>query len=227
MSIHDLAARFPDVRTIRSRSIASATLDAILSEEWSSRWYSFDLTWGEREQLGSMRNGSGDEYSIVFAQSGVFVRGFDHESEMSPYKRKPNSLWTGLVEQIPETFLDLVNEPAFSAQSGVPLMTICLWRNYSDDAWSCGDVAYPSDNTDVDGSGWLFAQLLDGSPQGYSEFASQYFGLNLELSDIAAVYLGEPLTREQVRRMNPERNWDELVEELEQMGYPADPQWNG
>jgi hypothetical protein len=32
-----------------------------------------------------MNNGSGDEYSIVFAPAGAFVRGFDHESPMSPY----------------------------------------------------------------------------------------------------------------------------------------------
>ena len=134
VSIIELAERFPDVRTVRSRSIALAALDAVISAEWASRWYSFDLTWGEREELGSMRNGSGDEYSIVFAESGVFVRGFDHDSVMSPYKRKPNSLWPGLVERIPESFLEFVNEPAFSAESGVPLMTICLWRGRNDDA---------------------------------------------------------------------------------------------
>ena len=77
------------------------------------------------------------------------------------------------------------------------------------------------------GSGWLFAQLLNGSPQSYSEFAGQHFGVDLRLSDIAAIYQGEPLTKERVFCMNPERDWDELVEEIEQIGYPSNGQRNG
>jgi hypothetical protein len=227
MSVHELAERFPDARAAQSRSIALATLDAILAAEWDSRWYSFDVAWGEREQLASMRNGSGDEYSIVFFENGVFVRGFDHESEMSPYKQEPRSLWPGLVEGIPDSFMEFVNEPAFSEASGVPLMTICLWRGQQDDAWSFGNVTYPSDGADADGSGWLFAQLLDGSPQSYLAFAAEYFGADLQLADVAAVYQGSPLAREQVLRMNPARDWDELVEELEQIGYPVEGRQHG
>jgi hypothetical protein len=222
MSVQELAGRFPDVPVVRDRSIALATLDAILSAEWASRWYSFDTTWGEREQLGSMRNGSGDEYSIVFGDNGVFVRGFDHESKMSPYVREPRSLWPGLVEGIPDYFEEFVNEPAFSEESGVPLMTVCLWRGQKDDVWSFGRVEYPAGAADADGSDWLFEQLLEGSPRRYLEFASEYFGANLELADVAAVFDGAPLSREQVARMNPARDWDELVEDLEQVGYPVE-----
>ncbi|MFE4802065.1 hypothetical protein ACFRFL_45945 [Streptomyces sp. NPDC056708] len=32
------------------------------------------------EEMASMRNGSGDEYSIVFSAAGAYVRGFDHET---------------------------------------------------------------------------------------------------------------------------------------------------
>lgn len=32
-----------------------------------------------------MRNGSGDEYAIVFSAAGAYIRGFDHEAVMSPY----------------------------------------------------------------------------------------------------------------------------------------------
>ncbi|QFZ72233.1 hypothetical protein GFH48_02255 [Streptomyces fagopyri] len=44
------------------------------------RRYSMNAGWAEGEEMASTRNGSGDEYSIVFSAAGVYVRGFDHES---------------------------------------------------------------------------------------------------------------------------------------------------
>jgi hypothetical protein len=169
-----------------------------------------------------MRNGSGDEYSIVFLADGVFVRGFDHESDMSPTKLAPKSLWPGLVDGIPDSFMSFVNEPAFADTSGTPLMTICLWRLTDDETWHYGTASYPRSGTGADGSEWLFTQLLDSSPQGYVDFASEYYEAALELSDVAAILRAEPLTRELASRMNPERNWSELLEEIEEIGYPVE-----
>ncbi|MBO6551131.1 MAG: hypothetical protein JJ964_16135, partial [Rhizobiales bacterium] len=39
-----------------------ALLDAIMSPEWEYRYYSFDAQWSPSETMGSMRNGSGDEF---------------------------------------------------------------------------------------------------------------------------------------------------------------------
>jgi hypothetical protein len=38
-----------------------------------------------------------------------------------------------------------------------------------------------------------------------------------------AVYDEVPLTPDRVSRMNPARDWDELVEDLELIGYPRQP----
>ncbi|MEO6655099.1 MAG: hypothetical protein ABIO36_03375 [Pyrinomonadaceae bacterium] len=62
-----------------------AMLDAIMSPEWEYRYFSFNSKWADRERLASMRNGSGDEYYIWFGAIGAIIKGFDHESEMSPY----------------------------------------------------------------------------------------------------------------------------------------------
>lgn len=220
MSVRDLAERLPDIEAVRRRSVALATLDAIISEEWESRWYSYDSAWGEHEQLGSMRNGSGDEYSIVFFSGGAFVRGFAHESEKSPYKRNPRSLWPGMTDGLPEDFQEFVDEPAFSDGNGVPLMTICLWRGVGAGSWSFGNLEQSAGELQDVSSDWLFERLLDESPQGYADFAREYFGVELELSDVASIYEGNPLTRDRAQRMNEGRDWGELTEELEQIGYP-------
>ncbi|MDG4837006.1 hypothetical protein O7631_10805 [Micromonospora sp. WMMD967] len=222
MSVSEVAARLPGIEIVHTRSVALATLDAILSADWESRRYSFDVEWGPQEQLGSMRNGSGDECSVVFFQEGAFIRGFDHESEMSPLKRDPASLWPGLVDGIPPPFMEFVDEPAFSGKDDAPLMTVCLWRSHQDKEWSFGDLQYPTEGGAADGSDWLLGHLVDWSPQIYLESAVQYFEVELELADVAAVYQGDPLDRQRVHRMNPERDWDELVAEVATFSYPVD-----
>jgi hypothetical protein len=39
----------------------------ILSPEWEYRHYSFNASWGPAQELASMRNGTGDDYAIVFS----------------------------------------------------------------------------------------------------------------------------------------------------------------
>lgn len=76
-----------------------------------------------------MRDGSGDEYFIVFsaAGAGACVRGLGHESVMSPCGNdgKP---WPGVIDDVLEVFKSFVEEPAFTDEDGVPAVTVCLWR---------------------------------------------------------------------------------------------------
>jgi hypothetical protein len=44
-----------------------AILEAVLSPEWEHRYHSFNDHWSEKESMASMRNGSGDEYSMSAA----------------------------------------------------------------------------------------------------------------------------------------------------------------
>jgi hypothetical protein len=102
-NVYAIAGRLPDIVTLRRRCQALAMLDAILSPEWDSRYYSFTTSWADDAQLASMNNGSGDEYSIVFTPAGVFIRGFDHESPMSPAVND-GELWPGLLDRLPDVF---------------------------------------------------------------------------------------------------------------------------
>jgi hypothetical protein len=87
MTAQDVARRLPDIPVVRDRSRALAMLDAILSPEWEYRYYSFVAAWGPAQELASMRNGSGDDYAIVFSPAGAWIRVFAHESPMSPGPR--------------------------------------------------------------------------------------------------------------------------------------------
>ena len=212
-----LAARLPDIETVRRWSRSLAVLDAILSPEWEYRYFSFDAHWAADQEMASMRNGSGDEFSIVFAPVGAFLRGFDHESEMSPYTRAQAAVWPGVVDGIPTAFDEFVTEPAFS-DNGVPRLTLCLWRSTDDLSWRHGSVRFPP-GVDPDGADRLFAQL-DGRPETYVSFASEYFECDIDVEAVKSIYRHEPLSEGVVMALNPELSLSDLTADLEAMHYP-------
>src|SRR5689334_5634570 len=56
----------PGVDHLRRLLQSMAMLDAILSPEWEFRYYSFDSKWSPGEQMGSMRDGGGDDFFAHF-----------------------------------------------------------------------------------------------------------------------------------------------------------------
>ncbi|WP_221328259.1 hypothetical protein [Actinoplanes sp. L3-i22] len=219
MSVHQVVLALPDIATLRRRSQALATLDAIMSPDWEPRYFSFDSRWGPEEEMASMRNGSGDAYSIVFSPAGAFIRGFDHESVMTPYRS--GQVWPGLVATVPDVFAGSLNEPAFSHKGGVLEATVCLWRQHGDDHWHAGDVVLP-DGDDPDGANWLFETLLDGTGLAYQSFAEDYYETAVHGDAIAEIFALSPLTDELVQRLNPDARLADLAEDLAEIGYPRE-----
>ncbi|WP_394393217.1 hypothetical protein [Shewanella woodyi] len=75
----------PEISELKKLLQSLAILDAIMSPEWDERYYSFNSKWDKSEQMGSMRNGCGYDFSVLFNQAGCFVKGFGHESAMSSW----------------------------------------------------------------------------------------------------------------------------------------------
>ncbi|TDC55467.1 hypothetical protein E1281_12490 [Actinomadura sp. KC345] len=222
MAAPDLARRLPSIAVVRALSQSFAVLDAVLSADGDAT-YAFDGRWAEDEELASMDNGSGDEYSIVFSPAGAFVRGFDHESPMSPYAGEDHELWPGLVESVPERFAGQAAEPAFSDEDGFLVATVCLWRLHDDPAWRTGDIEFPpeEESTDPDGSDRLFTLLAEGTPGAYCAYAADYFEVSPDPAAVKDVFEHRPLTDGLVRRLNPHVDLASLTEILGAIGYPV------
>lgn len=223
MAVGELAARLPAISVVRRWSQSLAVLDAIICAEPQYRYFCFDSHSGPGRALAWMRNGEGDEHSITFTDGAAFMRGFDHESPVSPFGQTPPSLWPGLLTGLPEALKPAARDPAFTLE-GVPLMTVALWRLAEDQQWRHGPVTFPRswqrENADPDGSDWLFAQL-DGRADSYLEYASDYFERQLPGDAVTAVIGHQPVTAALVRALNPQRLLDDLTNDLNQIGYPA------
>jgi hypothetical protein len=218
MTALELAAALPDPGTLRERCRMLAVLDTVLSSQSEYAYYSFDAHWAPGEELASMDNGSGDAYSIVFSPAGAFLRGFDHESPMSPYASDDYAPWPGLTTGIPPSLAGYVDEPAFHLD-GSFLATVCLWREAADDRWHAGDLAFPEPG-DADGSGWMFAVLRDPTSASYTAFAADYYERTVDSTAVAEFWTSRQLTAELLRRLNPEMTPASLIPDLARIGWP-------
>jgi hypothetical protein len=216
VSVHELIRQLPDIATVKRVSRALAVLDLVLCEDPQSRYYVFDARWSETEEAALMDNGSGDAYSIVFSPDGVYARGFDHESSMSPYRNEFGYTWPGMFDGLPAEFQEAMDEPAFADEDGRRLVTTCFWRRTGDPEWSCGPVKNAGD----DGAEELFDLLMDPRPEAYLTFAEDYYERALELEAIRHIYALMPLSEYVVTSLNRERRLADLTEEIAEIGYP-------
>lgn len=197
---------------------ALALLDAILEDEWDYRHYSFDSMWSATEHMGSMRNGSGDDFFVVFDTSGCFLRGFDHESAMTPWRETPPKVWPGVLEDVPPQFESSLKESAFHMED----TTFCIWCLAGNSTWSCGSIKFPSDEEDPDGSQWMLS-ALDGNPETYQSLAKDYFELDVALEAISRVFSHEPLSVALLQAFPSSRNIQDVIADAEEIGYPIKP----
>lgn len=215
ISTRDLSL-LPDVDGLRRTLQAMAMLDAILCPEWQFRYYSFNAIWSAGEQMGSMRNGSGDDFFAHFSRAGCWLKGFAHEYLMSPYRDDGSKrVWSGILDEVPAEFAACLREPAFRVED----VTFCIWRRYADRAWRLGPVEFPAGHTNPDGSGFLLAPL-DGQPETYQAWAAGYYDCAVSLAPVQHVYRHLPLTADIVARLNPALSLTDLRADLQGIGYP-------
>ncbi|QIQ04915.1 hypothetical protein [Streptomyces liangshanensis] len=219
MTVYDVARRLPAIADLRDLCRSLAMLDAILSPEWESRYHSFAADWAEGEEMASMRDGSGDDWSIVFSAAGAYIRGFGHESPMSPYGRDGGP-WPGVIDDVPAAFKPFVEDPAFTDEDGVPVVTACLWREAKDDRWHHGTIDFPSNHVDPDGATGLFQLLVDRSPEAFQSFAEDYYEVSVDLGAVRDLYALRPLDQELVSLLNVEVTLADLAEDISGIGYP-------
>ena len=167
----------PDRKTLKSICKAISVLDAIISQEWEFRYYSYNSKWDDNEECLQMRNGSGDEMHILFREDGCVINGFAHE-----YKQQDK---TKLTDKLPTIFNDFIfGEPVKSIGT-----TFCLWTTELKN-WQIGQLETFEDNSEN------MLNIFDGSPQTYINWATEYFEESykesgIPLDTVTKVYYGE------------------------------------
>ncbi|WP_433040701.1 hypothetical protein [Dactylosporangium sp. CS-033363] len=220
MTVYDVAAKLPPIDVLRDRCKALAVLERII--DGGEPYYAYTTRWGD-DEAALMSNGSGDEWSVVFTAQGAFIRVFDHESPMTPYRDEDHELWPGLLDGLPSAFRAQVEEPAFGDEDGQFSATAVLWRRAGDDRWHAGEgIDFPPPrgpyDTDIDGSGML-AILLDDIVDRFAEFAADYYEIEIDRTAVEHIVAHRPLTEAVVRALNPDATLAELHADVGLIGY--------
>jgi hypothetical protein len=204
-TVRETAALLPDPAELRAHLSALAVLEAAIADDPQYCQYTFDVTWGPGEEAALMENGSGDDFSVLFTPDGVLIRGFDHESEMSPYRTDDEQVWPGVIDEVPAALRPLLDEPAFCDEGiDAPRVTACLWRETGDTAWRTGSgIDFPPSSEDPDGSGFLFHLLADRSPEAVQAHFEDYYERPVPLEAVQHVLAGHPLTPAVAAALNP------------------------
>lgn len=202
----------PDIASLLHRAQSLAMLDAIVCPEWENRYYSFNASWGEAEALGSMRNGSGDDWFILFGPFGAAIKGLAHETPIAGDKVFASEV----QRQVPQVFASFLTEPAF----GMNCLSYCYWRAPEETAWR--KVVHPDPVLALsdDGAAEYLALLLEPAAS-YEEFAKWYYELDLPMAAIQRIYKHMPLTEGLVRSLNAEASIAQAQEAAAEIGYPC------
>ena len=199
----------PDRTVLENICKAISIMDAILSSDWQSRYYSFNSKWDVNEKCLQMRNGSGDEMHILFHQNGCVINGFAHEYKQGSKEQ--------LTTDLPLEFKEFIyGEPVKSIGT-----TFCLWSVKSNE-WQVGKIQSHDNNSRE------MLNILDGQPQTYIDWATEYFEecfkeSGIPLRTVTEIYEGRILTKAMVLSIvNDHDDWGQLEKDLIEIDYPFD-----
>jgi hypothetical protein len=184
----DVARLLPDIATLRARCRAVAAAEALVDPSGDYAYHAYEPGWGgPGTDAFLVDTGSGDDCTVLFSDAGVYIRVFDHESWLSPYTTDDEEPWPGVLDSVPEVFRPYVEEPAFNDEH-IRLVTACIWREAGDSAWRTGDIVFPEGDVGGDGASALLGLLVDGTPEGFREWAEDYYGRPVDLAAVREVF---------------------------------------
>jgi hypothetical protein len=197
----------PDAEKLRAACKSMSVLDAILCQDWTYRYYSYNSEWGEGEEFCEMRNGEGAQLLILFREEGTVINGFS--AEAAPADK------TELQDRLPAAFHEFIfGEPVNSAGT-----TFCLWKA-GDEEWQSWSPVKEDNHSEELLSG------LDGEPATYHKWATEYFKgsykeSGIPIAVVTRIFAHEALTDDLVTALVEEmEDWELLKDDLREISYP-------
>ncbi|MFT3711599.1 MAG: hypothetical protein QM817_28515 [Archangium sp.] len=199
---------YPELMERRLRCFTM--VDAIVNPEF--RAFEWHPKWGRGQRMGAFKDGSGNFFFAWFCKAGAVIRGFDHESVMSPFQSDPPVEWPALFEGLPSALAYAKSEPAFALEE----ITFACWAKGAEGDWaSSKSVKFPRRSADADGS----KELLKCFQPNFARWAAEYYGDAVHAKSLKAIWDDEPITRAMLDAMNPEHELAMVKEEAKLCGF--------
>lgn len=204
-----LLAALPYPALMKRRLRMWAMLDAIMAPEF--RAFEFHPAWSKGEQVGAFKDGSGNHFFAWFSKKGAVVRGFDHESEMSPFREEPAVVWPGMWKGLPKELVYATREPAFGEEE----ITFACWSKGAEGDWMASPLKPPK----ADGAQKLLFGCFSRKAHAW---ASAYYDQTIDARAMELLWRGEPLDRAALEALNPSLDGKEVRAEAKLLGWEID-----
>ena len=140
---------------------------ALTSEDWL-RAFRHEPDWADGVAMARYDNGAGDHVVGFFGADGTAVlKGFDHESPVSPHAREEYGIWPGLYDGLPPQLWRWLQDEAVEQEH----VTFCCW-SVDGLSWQSGSAIIPDDIDD--GSAWLLG-MVQMDAQAFIEWGKSYY----------------------------------------------------
>lgn len=200
-----------DIAQLEKICIKLAALNIILCDDEWLRYHHYTKEWSPGVNQAEIDNGSGDHMFIFFSQDGCVIKGFDHESAVSPHAQDVYKVWDGMYEGLPEHFETLLDDASVEKED----VTFCLWRETEAASWSKGTITFA--NGENDGSEFLLGTIYDNSTD-FKEWADDYFEVELSAQILSDVFNDAPISDELIHGLNDSCDLDAVKKELRELG---------
>lgn len=160
-------------------------------------------------------NGSGDHLYAIFSAQGAILKGFDHESCLSPYQNEEDQPVQGIYDQVPPQLLALLDGTTEKDEA-----TFCLWQLSGHTGWQRSQIILPDacwqaeEQRPDDGGQALLLSYIFANAEEWYQWASIYYELSEEAWDAAELlYENSEITSSMVSDLNPDRDYDTILDE--------------
>lgn len=207
----------PNTKRLKEILLCQSALDIIMNDERKDwlRLSNFYKNYFDGIDMVKIDNGAGDNMYILFSKDGVIIKGFDHESMLSPYANDDEEIAEGIYDSVPIELLELLKDESIEVTD----VTFCVWISKNESSWKKGDVIVPDDYAeDDDGEGFLLGYIFDDA-DSWLDWAKDYYEKEIPLECVKAIYEHKDITREIIEKINPKRDIDSVIKELKMIGY--------
>lgn len=206
----------PSPESLREVLQIQSAMDIIMQDEEDSwlRLVNFYKNYNSGIDVVKFDNGAGDTMCVVFSEDGVIIKGFDHESILSPYDNEEEKIAKGIYDFVPNELMELLKDESMEKDD----VTFCIWRSKKDSDWQKGNIDVPEGYEDGDdGEEFLLGYIFE-NPEEWLEWGKDYYEMDFSIEDIREIYEHKNITKEIVQKINPERDADSAIREINYIG---------
>ena len=206
-------AKLPAPEVLLKRCRALVVIDA--TRRLGRPLFRFDAQWDKGVMAGFFDDERGCQISIHFAGSGTAIKGCAEDAFMSPLSEPPFEpehragliAYPGVLRNVPEDLLSVI-----SSTNQLRSLTLCVWRAKNDGRWQIGEITWPTNIDDPDGSEDLFAIFAE--EQDFSNWLTDLYQADFEPAALKHILENCPLTDSFLSSVGSKRSLSEIKARL-------------